>query len=218
MFGSRYKPLTGSFDVFTREEVLEGENGYFCEKCNKNKAKSQAKGTATAAANGAAERQAGGTPNGKARANGVQKKVKETPIRTKATKQFLIKEYPDVLIIHLKRFSQNFLRGGLKKISGHVSFPVQLDLSEYAKPLDTGFEKHLYNLTGVVVHGGNLGGGHYTAYVREGCDTDFRGGWYYCSDTHVARAKETQVLQSEAYLLFYERKERRFDPVEAATR
>lgn len=32
-----------------------------------------------------------------------------------------------------------------------------------------------------------------------------RGQWYYISDTHVRTATESEVIKSQAYLLFYER-------------
>ena len=75
----------------------------------------------------------------------------------------------------------------------------------------------LYSLYGVVVHGGGMQGGHYTCFTKtrpmatldtpakskQGEQTDEQ--WYHASDTQVRTATETEVLKSQAYLLFYER-------------
>jgi len=158
--------------------------------------------------------------------------VKVGTVRTTAEKRFMIQKAPNVLTIQLKRFTQVGYRGGLRKISGHVDFPLHLDLTPFVEPEErcdesekeqkqgmsrrkrsggpslansNCLDKVEYILTGVSVHGGSLSGGHYTAYVREGVDADFRGGWYYCSDTRIQRASEKDVLSSEAFLLYYER-------------
>jgi ubiquitin C-terminal hydrolase len=172
--------------------------------------------------------------------------IKIPTVRSRAEKLFLVRDAPRSLIIHLKRFTQFGYRGGLRKISGHVAFPLELDLSPFVESArqrttsdasairsagntvcsspctlrregsnrlkmkagvggKTVRAEHTYFLTGVVVHGGSLHGGHYTAYVREGVGRDFRGGWFYCSDSRVTRASEKEVLDSEAFLLFYER-------------
>ena len=84
--------------------------------------------------------------------------------------------------------------------------------------------KILYGLYAVVVHGGSLHGGHYTAYVRrrppvhEQVQTPngnswryderaaLQGEWYYTSDSHVSSQYNFEsVARSQAYLLFYER-------------
>ena len=83
---------------------------------------------------------------------------------------------PDILIIHLKRFS--YQSGYLEKIEDLVNFPVtNLDISQH---LSSGFKRHKvsgkggvpqrshqYDLYAVVNHlmYHNSGGGHYTAYI-----------------------------------------------------
>ena len=69
----------------------------------------------------------------------------------------------------------------------------------------------VYQLIGIVEHSGTMRGGHYVAYVK-GCKMegkDWSEGaistWYYISDSHVREPCLESVLQSEAYLLFYER-------------
>ena len=83
--------------------------------------------------------------------------------------------------------------------------------------------KILYGLYAVVVHGGSLHGGHYTANVRrrqpvhEQVQTPkgdswkyderaaHQGDWYHISDSYVSsRSTFSSVVGSQAYLLFYE--------------
>jgi ubiquitin C-terminal hydrolase len=62
-------------------------------------------------------------------------------------------------------------------------------------------DKPPYILRSLVVHSGEVGGGHYTAYIRAQDDS-----WYFCDDWQPPRpAHETEVLSAQAYLLFYER-------------
>lgn len=76
-----------------------------------------------------------------------------------ATKKVDVWSLPDLVIIHLKRFSQNAY--GRDKLDILVDFPVEedLDLSDYvkgpAKP-----EDGLFRLYAVDNHFGGLGGGH----------------------------------------------------------
>lgn len=68
----------------------------------------------------------------------------------------------------------------------------------------------VYQLIGTVEHSGTIRGGHNVAYVKgckmEGKDSmDGSSTWYYVCDSHVRETCLESVLQSEAYLLFYER-------------
>ncbi len=68
-------------------------------------------------------------------------------------------------------------------------------------------------MIGIVEHSGTMRGGHYVAYVRgpvfgENGSEDVGPGshtWFYISDSHVRQTSLESVLQSEAYLLFYEK-------------
>lgn len=73
----------------------------------------------------------------------------------------------------------------------------------------------MYQLIGTVEHSGTMRGGHYVAYVKGSvnyeeseADDSPKGAstWYYISDSHVRKTSLEAVLQSEAYLLFYERR------------
>ncbi|ETO26808.1 hypothetical protein RFI_10326 [Reticulomyxa filosa] len=110
----------------------------------------------------------------------VMKRLKELPTLEKcnATKRLLISKPPKVLTLHLKRFEQRGHR--LNKVSKSVRFPLHLDISpfltdnaktQFAKQTTEGSDnvtyRCMYQLYGVVVHLGGMGGGHYISYTHK---------------------------------------------------
>ena len=90
----------------------------------------------------------------------------------RASKTFELWKSPDVLVIHLKRFSAN--RGFRDKIDVMVDFPVEgLDLTTRVASQEEG-KSPIYDLFAVDNHYGGLGGGHYTAFARN----FINGQWY----------------------------------------
>lgn len=89
----------------------------------------------------------------------------------RATKTLDIWTVPDILIIHLKRFSG--FRSFRDKIDDKVDFPVEgLDLTgKVGFPEDKSL---VYDLFAVDNHFGGLGGGHYTATAQNFFDKQ----WY----------------------------------------
>jgi hypothetical protein len=172
---------------FTEPEVLEKDNAYKCPKCKK-------------------------------------------PVP--ARKQFTVYRTPPVLYIQLKRFTWSGA-----KIHKNVKYPLDLDLSPFTtennvlsaeqarevlkaqnklskekrSELLRGsgmkrkiFESCQYELYGVLVHiGGGCRSGHYICYVKSAS-----GVWHRMDDSNVQKVSVGEVLsQSDAYLLFYRRKE-----------
>jgi ubiquitin carboxyl-terminal hydrolase 4/11/15 len=83
----------------------------------------------------------------------------------RASKKFELWQSPDILVIHLKRFSAG-IRGFRDKIEVMVDFPVEgLDLTKRVADKATGKE-YIYDLYAVDNHFGGLGGGHYTAFAK----------------------------------------------------
>ncbi|BFZ09058.1 hypothetical protein BsWGS_12097 [Bradybaena similaris] len=117
-----------------------------------------------------------------------------------ATKKFDLWSLPDVLIIHLKRFSYNkYLRD---KIDVLVEFPVQgLDLRKYIINEES-TECNVYDLIAVTNHYGGLGGGHYTAFAMNKDD----GSWYHFDDSSVTSSSADSVVTKAAYVLVYQRR------------
>jgi ubiquitin carboxyl-terminal hydrolase 4/11/15 len=90
----------------------------------------------------------------------------------RASKKFDLWKTPDILAVHLKRFSSAGYRR--EKLDLLVDFPVEgLDLTE--RVIDKGDgKKEIYDLIAVDDHWGGLGGGHYTAFAKNFID----GEWY----------------------------------------
>lgn len=113
-----------------------------------------------------------------------------------ASKKLDLWRLPDILVLHLKRFS--FSRYLKDKLETFVDFPIHgLDLSRYIP----GKAVALYELYAVTNHYGSMGGGHYTAYVKLHDDN----GWYNFDDTRVSSINEEDVKTAAAYVLFYRR-------------
>jgi len=129
-----------------------------------------------------------------------------------STKQLSLRRLPNVLTLHLKRFKQ---QGGGKasyKIDKYVEFPLHsLDVSSYTSAHFNAVERitsplpsalhHIYDLFGVAIHHGSMNQGHYTAYVRH------RSCWFHCDDAIISRSTESEVLSTQAYMLFYIQKQ-----------
>ena len=112
-----------------------------------------------------------------------------------ATKQDGFWSFPNILIIELKRFSND-----LSKNNSKVEFPTEtLSLSKYAASYDA--HNYNYELFGVCNHSGRICGGHYTAHARTA-----RGTWNRYNDRMVSRVGPSDVVQSQAYCLFYRKK------------
>ncbi len=117
-----------------------------------------------------------------------------------ATKQLLLGNAPDFLIITLKRFPGPGLKDGRP-----VSFPLHnLNLKAFiADQQDT-----FYELIGIDIHHGGTGGGHYLAYCKDFEDKQ----WYQFNDDSVSFAHNiiNNIAHQTAdpggpYILFYKR-------------
>ncbi|CAN4100809.1 unnamed protein product [Withania somnifera] len=117
-----------------------------------------------------------------------------------ATKKLDLWRLPEILVIHLKRFSYSrFLKN---KLETYVDFPAHdLDLSSYMAYKD-GKSSYRYMLYAISNHYGSMGGGHYTAFVHQGADR-----WYDFDDSHVSPISPDKIKTSAAYVLFYRRVE-----------
>uniref|UniRef100_A0A8C7I902 Ubiquitin carboxyl-terminal hydrolase n=1 Tax=Oncorhynchus kisutch TaxID=8019 RepID=A0A8C7I902_ONCKI len=114
-----------------------------------------------------------------------------------ATKKLDLWSLPEVLIIHLKRFS--YTKYSREKLDIIVDFPLRLVISclSFTPP-------SRYDLIAVSNHYGGLRDGHYTSYARN----KDNGQWYYFDDNKVTYAREEQIVTNAAYLLFYHRQDK----------
>ncbi|KAK9668450.1 hypothetical protein RND81_13G061300 [Saponaria officinalis] len=117
-----------------------------------------------------------------------------------ASKKLDLWRLPEILVIHLKRFS--YSRYLKNKLDTFVTFPIQnLDLGKYVKSKEASNIPCMYELYAISNHYGGLGGGHYTAYAKL-IDEDR---WYHFDDSHVSSVNETDIRTAAAYVLFYRR-------------
>lgn len=90
----------------------------------------------------------------------------------RASKKFELWKTPDILVMHLKRFSSSAMRRD--KLDVFVDFPIEgLDLTSRVVETEDG-KSEVYDLFAVDDHWGGLGGGHYTAFAKNFND----GEWY----------------------------------------
>ena len=122
----------------------------------------------------------------------------ETNTKQSVRKKISFWSFPKILVIDLKRFNKNSRYG--QKIQKYIDFSFDLNLSKYV----IGYKKNSFNydLFGVCNHGGDVLGGHYTAYVKNANNK-----WYYYNDTIVSEVSRIETIVSpKAYLLFYRKK------------
>ncbi|KAI5954277.1 DOA4 [Candida jiufengensis] len=133
----------------------------------------------------------------------------ECKTHRKSTKKIEITRLPQVLIINFKRFKIQL--NSIKKLETYVTYPVDevLDLTNYwptdgmnelgSLPIRNQIPPFKYKLFGVANHFGSLTTGHYTSYVKK------QSNWYYFDDTKFTKVSSNQVLNKNAYCLFFQR-------------
>lgn len=121
-----------------------------------------------------------------------------------ATKRFSIHRPPNVVTIQLKRFEFNRYSG---KITKHIEFPEFLNLRPYTS--DPSGASLMYRLNAVLVHSGSsCNAGHYYSYVRNSNNS-----WFRMDDERVSSAGLQNVLNQNAYILFYIKRTAESKPV-----
>ncbi|XP_037325965.2 ubiquitin carboxyl-terminal hydrolase 1 [Pungitius pungitius] len=95
---------------------------------------------------------------------------------TEAERSLLFDKTPEVITIHLKRFSANTLDSdpyaGLSKVNTPLQTPLTLSLEDWCTQSSSA-KAQSYQLFAVVMHSGvTISSGHYTAYVRASGLTD----------------------------------------------
>jgi ubiquitin C-terminal hydrolase len=123
----------------------------------------------------------------------------ETGKKVPAKKNIMFWNFPNVLVVDIKRFNANNRKNQIM-----IDFPLEnLNLSKYV----IGYNKDsfVYDLYGVCNHSGSVMGGHYTAFVKNA-----NGKWYHYNDTNVSEVSLTsQIITPKAYCFFYRKKSKR---------
>ncbi|KAI4860782.1 hypothetical protein F4820DRAFT_95596 [Hypoxylon rubiginosum] len=151
-----------------------------------------------------------------------------------AVKRACLKDIPDNLIFHLKRFDFNLRTLTRSKINDYFPFPATIDMQPYTvehlsnpssdpsrKP-----EPDMFELVGILVHSGTAESGHYYSYIRERPSTSSVPSWVEFNDEVVTSWDHLQMESAcfggpdyrpqfetgttyekvySAYMLFYQR-------------
>ncbi|KAJ4706718.1 putative Ubiquitin carboxyl-terminal hydrolase [Melia azedarach] len=119
--------------------------------------------------------------------------------RRQASKKLDLWRLPEVLVIHLKRFS--YSRSMKHKLETFVNFPIHdFDLTKYVANKNSS-RRQLYELYALTNHYGGMGSGHYTAHIKLLDENR----WYNFDDSHISPINEDDVKSAAAYVLFYRR-------------
>ncbi|KQJ88109.1 hypothetical protein BRADI_4g15430v3 [Brachypodium distachyon] len=136
-------------------------------------------------------------------------KHKEEEKKYRAAKvNIRIMKAPTLLTIQLKRF--DYVRHGRpEKLDEHVSIQEMLNITKYMDPRCVANEDYIYRLVAIIVHEGpKLSEGHNYSYVRgnsTGQEHGLTDTWFSANDEKVEKVSLEEVLECQAYILFYER-------------
>ncbi|KAL7930517.1 hypothetical protein V8C35DRAFT_312875 [Trichoderma chlorosporum] len=150
-----------------------------------------------------------------------------------AVKRACLKEVPDNLIFHLKRFDFNLRSQQRNKVNDYFTFPTKIDMRPYtidhlSNPTDASQQNDMFELVGILVHAGTAESGHYYSYIRERTSTADHPSWVEFNDDVVTPWDPRQMAASafggsvgqqtgddaggsnfdktySAYMLFYQR-------------
>lgn len=113
-----------------------------------------------------------------------------------AEKGLRFSRFPPVLSIHLKRFEYDPLRDGMVKVHDRYKFPAHLDLDRFldADPdnAQAKVPQH-YHLHSVLVHSGDVHGGHYYVYVRPSTDPNSQE-WFKFDDDRILKSSKAHAI------------------------
>ena len=111
-----------------------------------------------------------------------------------ANKNIMIYHSPNVLIIGFNRFK------GERKNEDMIQFPIEnFDISKYVIDKET---NETFDLIGVINHYGSLNSGHYVSI----CKNFLYNKWFMFNDSQVKEVEEGEIVNRNAYVLFYQRK------------
>ena len=112
---------------------------------------------------------------------------------------------PDILVLRLNRvkLSQGKFNFFQEKNNNFVDFPLEgLDLTSIIKDPKFSTAPPIYDLYALTNHIGNVNRGHYTAF----CMNYKNKNWYKFNDMTVTNLEVHNIVQNNAYVLFYKRR------------
>lgn len=105
--------------------------------------------------------------------------------KTVACKRYEITEWPNNLLVWIKRFTNN--NGRLLKNNTNINCPIKW--------------RHNMKLMGCIIHAGSMGGGHYI-YIGNN-----NGKWHIYDDNTISEISEEKALKyiTSGYMLYYKK-------------
>ncbi|KAL8674423.1 MAG: hypothetical protein Q9168_001156 [Polycauliona sp. 1 TL-2023] len=145
-----------------------------------------------------------------------------------AVKRACLKDLPDNLIFHLKRFDYDVMTGIRHKINDRFEFPEKIDMAPYSiehlQDTEQPVSSDLFELVGILVHAGTAESGHYYSFIRErSVNHDPSASWVEFNDVDVTPFNPSHIPDCcfggmaeptgytaysktySAYMLFYQR-------------
>ncbi|KAL8707140.1 MAG: hypothetical protein Q9220_007777 [cf. Caloplaca sp. 1 TL-2023] len=116
-----------------------------------------------------------------------------------AVKRACLKDIPDNLIFHLKRFDYDIMTGMRHKINDRFDFPERIDMSPYniqfLQDPEQPQSPDVFELVGILVHTGTAESGHYYSYIKECATKAGRGPptWVEFNDADVTPFNPAQI-------------------------
>ncbi len=116
------------------------------------------------------------------------------------SKKYANLDHLNTLVISLKRFKRDTAGAMTSKISNLIDNVLEITIQK-EKTTDLPSDK-TYKLVGFIHHGGDCGGGHYIAYIKEGIK------WICYDDSSVSEVSEAaaEAEAKQAYVFFYQPK------------
>ncbi|ORY41889.1 cysteine proteinase [Rhizoclosmatium globosum] len=108
-----------------------------------------------------------------------------------AKKGVIFTEFPPVLHLQLKRFEYDMEKDAMVKINDRYEFPNEIDLAPFLDPSSPQKGPQKYLLHGVLVHAGDLTGGHYCAFLR----SEKNGKWFKFDDDRVTPVTDKDATE-----------------------
>ncbi|KAJ3326370.1 hypothetical protein HDU76_012981, partial [Blyttiomyces sp. JEL0837] len=108
-----------------------------------------------------------------------------------ARKGVIFTNYPPVLHLQLKRFEYDMERDAMVKINDRYEFPAEVDLTDFLDEGSRPAVRQNYHLHGVLVHSGDLHGGHYCAFIKSGPGNK----WFKFDDDRVIPVTQKEVME-----------------------
>ena len=98
-----------------------------------------------------------------------------------------------ILIFLIKKYNVNGV------FDNSIQYHIKLDMNNYC--INYKENSMEYELSGIIIHTGSLGGGHYYSICKNENDNK----WYKYDDANVSNIDEDNLFNSNPYCLFYKR-------------